>query len=100
MINYRYHNKPNAWPGFVDLFSNLVIILIFLLIVFVFLWTTTSVFNKNSGAKTVADLKQANAEQAAKLEQMTMDDKEAKELLLMARDELINLEKARKRNSR
>lgn len=93
MINYRYHNKPNAWPGFVDLFSNLVIILIFLLIVFVFLWTTTSVFNKNSGAKTVADLKQANAEQAAKLEQMTMDDKEAKELLLMARDELINLEK-------
>ena len=93
MMNIRYRNKPNAWPGFVDLFSNLVIILIFLLIVFVFLWTTTSVFNKESGAKTVSDLKQLNAEQAATIEQMEMDDKEAKRLLLMARDELINLEK-------
>lgn len=93
MINFRYRNKPNAWPGFVDLFSNLVIILIFLLIVFVFLWTTTSVFNKASGAKTVADLKQVNAEQAAKIEQMSQDDQEAKHLLLLARDELINLER-------
>ena len=45
MMNIRYRTTTNAWPGFVDLFSNLVIILIFLLIVFVFLWTTTSVFN-------------------------------------------------------
>ena len=51
MLNIRFREKTNAWPGFVDLFSNLVIILIFLLIVFVFLWTTTSVFNKNAGAR-------------------------------------------------
>ena len=60
MMKVRYRTSTNAWPGFVDLFSNLVIILIFLLIVFVFLWTTTSVFNKASGVKTVADLRQAN----------------------------------------
>ena len=52
MLNVRYRENTNTWPGFVDLFSNLVIILIFLLIMFVFLWTTTSVFNKKSGAKT------------------------------------------------
>ena len=55
MINFRFREKVNTWPAFVDLFSNLVIILIFLLIVFVFLWTTTSVFNKNTGAKTVVE---------------------------------------------
>ena len=60
MMNIRYRNKPNAWPGFVDLFSNLVIILIFLLIVFVFLWTTTSVFNRATTAKTVTELKTEN----------------------------------------
>ena len=66
MFNIRFREKTNTWPGFVDLFSNLVIILIFLLIVFVFLWTTTSVFNKRTGAKTVTQLKQANAEQLEK----------------------------------
>ena len=55
MLNIRFREKTNAWPAFVDLFSNLVIILIFLLIIFVFLWTTTSVFNRDTGAKTVAD---------------------------------------------
>ena len=70
MLNLRYKEKTNAWPGFVDLFSNLVIILIFLLIVFVFLWTTTSVFNKNSGIRTVNELRQTNAEQAALIQQM------------------------------
>ena len=64
MLNIRYKEKTNTWPAFIDLFSNLVIILIFLLIVFLFLWTTTSVFNKKSGAKTVAELKAAAAEQA------------------------------------
>ena len=58
MFNIRFREKTNTWPGFVDLFSNLVIILIFLLIVFVFLWTTTSVFNKRTGIKTVTQLKQ------------------------------------------
>jgi len=91
MMNVRYRTSTNAWPGFVDLFSNLVIILIFLLIVFVFLWTTTSVFNKSTNTKTIADLRQANAEQAATIQQMTMDEAEAKRLLILARDELINL---------
>lgn len=92
MLNIRFREKTNTWPAFVDLFSNLVIILIFLLIVFVFLWTTTSVFNKNTGAKTVADLKQANQEQAEKILQMTADEEEAKRLLILARTELENLQ--------
>lgn len=91
MINFRFREKVNTWPAFVDLFSNLVIILIFLLIVFVFLWTTTSVFNKNTGAKTVADLKQLNSEQAEKIQQMTADEAEAKRLLILARNELESL---------
>lgn len=91
-MNIRFRNQTNAWPGFVDLFSNLVIILIFLLIVFVFLWTTTSVFNKTTGAKTVAELKAANAEQAQTIQQMAADEQEAKQLLILARAELENLE--------
>ncbi|MDE6477845.1 MAG: OmpA family protein [Alphaproteobacteria bacterium] len=92
MLNIRFREKTNSWPGFVDLFSNLVIILIFLLIVFVFLWTTTSVFNKSTGAKAVAELKKTNEEQAMTIAQMTADEQEAKRLLLMARTELENLE--------
>ncbi len=92
MLNIRYKEKTNAWPGFVDLFSNLAIILIFLLIVFVFLWTTTSVFNKNSGIRTVAQLRQANAEQAELIKQMENDEREAKNLLLAARAEITSSE--------
>ena len=92
MVNMRFRERTSAWPGFVDLFSNLVIILIFLLIVFVFLWTTTSVFNKSTGAKTVAELKKTNEEQALALQQMAADEQEAKRLLLLARAELENLE--------
>lgn len=88
MLNLRYKEKTNAWPGFVDLFSNLVIILIFLLIVFVFLWTTTSVFDKKSGIQTVSKLRQTNAEQTALIQQMERDEREAKRLLLLAREEL------------
>ena len=91
MLNIRFREKTNAWPAFVDLFSNLVIILIFLLIIFVFLWTTTSVFNRDTGAKTVADLKKTNAEQAERIVQMTADEEEAKRLLVLARTELENL---------
>jgi len=91
MMNVRYRENTSTWPGFVDLFSNLVIILIFLLIMFVFLWTTTSVFNKKSGAKTVAELKAANAEQALTIDQMRADEQEAKQLLIMARNELETL---------
>ncbi len=92
MLNTRFQERTNAWPGFVDLFSNLVIILIFLLIVFVFLWTTTSVFNKNTGAKKVAELEQATQAQAEQIEQMTADKQEAEQLLLAARDALENQE--------
>ena len=92
MMKFRYRNQTNAWPGFVDLFSNLVIILIFLLIMFVFLWTTTSVFNKSTGAKTVANLKQLNAEQAQTIEQMAANEREADYLLTRARAELLGLE--------
>lgn len=92
MLNIRFRDRTNTWPAFVDLFSNLVIILIFLLIVFVFLWTTTSVFNTKTGAKTLADLKQTNAEQSQKIQQMTADEEEAKRLLILARTQLENLE--------
>ena len=92
MLNIRYKERTNAWPGFVDLFSNLVIILIFLLIVFVFLWTTTSVFNKNTGAKKVAELQQNQAAQAEQSEQMTADKQEAEQLLIAARDALLSQE--------
>ena len=92
MLNIRFREKTNAWPGFVDLFSNLVIILIFLLIVFVFLWTTTSVFNKNTGAKKVADLTETTRDQAEQIEQMTATQQEAEQLLIAARDALINQE--------
>lgn len=91
MLNIRFRERTNTWPGFVDLFSNLVIILIFLLIVFVFLWTTTSVFNKNTGMKTVAELKKTNEEQAQTIVQMSADEEEAKRLLILARGELENL---------
>ena len=92
MLNIRFRDRTNTWPAFVDLFSNLVIILIFLLIVFVFLWTTTSVFNTKTGAKTLADLKQTNAEQSQKIQQMTADEEEAKRLLILARAQLEALE--------
>ena len=94
MMNIRYRTSTNPWPGFVDLFSNLVIILIFLMIVFVFLWTTTSVFNKTTGAKAVAELKATNAEQAETIAQMTMDEAEAKRLLILARNQLESLEQS------
>lgn len=92
MLNIRFRDKTNAWPGFVDLFSNLVIILIFLLIVFVFLWTTTSVFNKNNGTVKLAELEQQKQAQAEQIEQMTADRQEAEQLLIAARDALVSQE--------
>ena len=89
MMKFRYRNQTNSWPGFVDLFSNLVIILIFLLIMFVFLWTTTSVFNKTTGTKT--ELKETNAIQAEQIQEMTAYKQEANRLLILARDKLENL---------
>lgn len=87
--------RQNTWPGFVDLFSNLVIILIFLLIVFVFLWTTTSIFNKSSGVAKVVELTRLNKDQAATIMQMAADEQEAKRLLVMARSQLETLETER-----
>ncbi|HNY25421.1 MAG TPA: OmpA family protein [Alphaproteobacteria bacterium] len=95
MLHFRFREKTNTWPGFVDLFSNLVIILIFLLIVFVFLWTTTSVFNKSSGLKTVSELRKTNEEQSQSLAQMSADEQEAKRLLVMARSELETLQQSK-----
>ena len=85
MFMKNFRERTNTWPAFVDLFSNLVIILIFLLIVFVFLWTTTSVFNKNTGIKTIAELKETNAKQAEQIQQMTNNEQEAGRLLTLAR---------------
>lgn len=92
MLNIRFRERTNTWPGFVDLFSNLVIILIFLLILFVFLWTTTSVFNRATGARTIAELKQENESQAITIQQITADGQEARRKLIMAQAELENLE--------
>lgn len=61
-----------------------------MLIVFVFLWTTTSVFNKRNGVKTIAELKQMNIEQTAQINQMTADNEEAMRLLIQARAELLS----------
>ena len=95
MMNIRYRENTSTWPGFVDLFSNLVIILIFLLIMFVFLWTTTSVFNKKSGAKTIAELRAETADMSQTIEQMRADEQEARRLLIMARNELETLDNDR-----
>ena len=92
MLNLRFRDKTNAWPGFVDLFSNLVIILIFLLIVFVFLWTTTSVFNKNTGARKLAFLERKNQQQAEQIVKMTADKEQAEQLLFAARSALESQE--------
>ena len=70
----KFRERTNTWPGFVDLFSNLVIVLIFLLIVFVVLCTTTGIFNSKSGIKKVADLTKATQEQAGQIAQMQADE--------------------------
>lgn len=88
MFTKNFREKTNTWPAFVDLFSNLVIILIFLLIVFVFLWTTTSVFNKRTGVRTISELQQINAEQSETIRQMQADEREATQLLIQARARL------------
>lgn len=93
MLNIRFKEKTNAWPGFVDLFSNLVIILVFLLIVFVFLWTTTNVFHAKATDKKVTELRQQNAAQTEQIAQMSADEKQAKELLLLSRSRMEALEK-------
>ncbi|MDR1696984.1 MAG: hypothetical protein LBR41_02055, partial [Rickettsiales bacterium] len=81
----KVRERTNTWPGFVDLFSNLVILLVFLLIVFVFLWAATNVFGTRG---TVGDLSRENAAQTEIIEQMSADEEEARRLLYMARDEL------------
>ncbi|MDR1071908.1 MAG: OmpA family protein [Rickettsiales bacterium] len=91
----RVREKTNSWPSFVDVFSNLVIILIFLLIVFVFLWTTTNVFNKGNSGVKVAELRKVAAEQTEQITQLKESEEQAKELLLVARDKLLELDKNR-----
>lgn len=88
MLNVRFRERTNAWPGFVDLFSNLVIILIFLIMVFLLLWSTTGLFNKKAENNKVAALEQIQQEQAEKIVQMAADNEQAEQLLVAARDVL------------
>lgn len=92
MLNIRFRDKTNSWPGFVDLFSNLVIILIFLLIVFVFLWTTTSVFNRNSGTRKIAILTRQSQQQAEQIAQISADKERTEQMLYAARNALDSQE--------
>jgi chemotaxis protein MotB len=79
----------------VDVFSNLVIILIFLLIVFVFLWTTTNVFRKGGEVAKVSELKKITVEQTERITQLRQDEEQARALLVAARDELLALDQKR-----
>lgn len=97
--NIRFRERTNAWPGFVDVFSNLVIILIFLLVVFLFLWTTTSVFNKNTGATKVAALEQEKQEQAEQIMKMAADNEKAEQDLIAAA-EVVESQKVEIENQR
>jgi chemotaxis protein MotB len=63
--------------------------------VFVFLWTTTSVFSTANGSKKIADLRRANTEQAEQITQLTADEREARELLIASRSALETLESDR-----
>lgn len=92
MLNIRFKEKTNAWPGFVDLFSNLVIILIFLLIVFVFLWTTTNVFNKDASDNKIAALERIQKFQAEQIVKITADKDETEQQLLTAKNIMENQE--------
>ncbi|MDR0967482.1 MAG: OmpA family protein [Rickettsiales bacterium] len=92
MLKIRFKEKTNTWPGFVDLFSNLVIILVFLLIVFVFLWTTTNVFSAKKTNVAVNELKNANAAQTEQIAKMTADGEEAKQLLLMSKTQIETMQ--------
>ncbi|MDR2268623.1 MAG: OmpA family protein [Rickettsiales bacterium] len=91
----RVREKNNSWPSFVDLFSNLVIILIFLLIVFVFLWTTTNVFRKGGDVAKVAELRKINATQTEQIMRLQESEQQAKDLLIAARDELLAIDSQR-----
>jgi len=93
----RVRERNNAWPSFVDLFSNLVIILIFLLIVFVFLWTATNVFNRKAAVSVdkIAELRMQTAEQTERIQELEENEQQARVLLLAARDELLALDERR-----
>ena len=95
MLKVRERN--NTWPSFVDLFSNLVIIMIFILIVFIFLWTATSVFQAKNRmepdmAERLAAMRELIVQQDEELRLLREDDSDARALLIAARDELLALE--------
>ncbi len=69
----------NVWPGFVDLFSNLVIILIFVLMVLVIVYASSG----KGGSRTS---KKVLKQRVAELEEINAYSEEA----LMKRDELLN----------
>jgi len=95
MLKMKERERANSWPSFVDVFSNLVIILIFLLIVFVFLWTTTNIFHKGGGLSQLSELKKVSLEQSEKIAELEERGEEAEALLLAARDELLSLDSKR-----
>ncbi|MDR2769976.1 MAG: OmpA family protein [Rickettsiales bacterium] len=90
MIKVR--ERTNSWPSFVDLFSNLVIVLMFLLIIFVFLWTSTGIFGKTKEIGKLTELRKISVEQTEKIKQLSENEKQARDLLISARDELVALD--------
>lgn len=67
----RNKEQNNTWPAFVDLFSNLTIIMLFLLIVFVLLSSTTRFLTQPANDETLRELTERAASQDALLEQLT-----------------------------
>jgi len=102
----RVRERNNNWTSFVDLFSNLVIILIFLLIVLIFLWTTTSVFSPGRDASDqqrmtelrymLTERNEALLAMEQELMELRESDDQARLLLVLARDELLALEQSQR----
>ncbi len=91
----RSKERENAWPAFVDLFSNLVIILIFLLIVFIFLYTMTNVFSgparENTKAK-VAELEQVRADQELELKNLAERELQSQQVIMQVQHQAQQLD--------
>ena len=57
-----------------------------------FLWTTTSVFNKNTGAKKIAALESLRQQQAEQIVKITEDKQQTEQMLYAARNALDSQE--------
>jgi chemotaxis protein MotB len=86
----RNREETNAWPGFVDLFSNLVIILLFLLIIFVVLSSAGGMFKTNArAAAEIAELQKKAADSDALIAKLSAD-KNAANVELQKTSEDVN----------